>query len=366
MIEPPVFSVSDAIAAINQTLEYAYPTILVEGEVANFKISGGKWVFFDLKDEQGSLRCFMTAWSLRIGLEDGMRIRVTARARLGKYGFSLNVDQIRPVGQGSIKKAFELLRRKLEIEGLFALERKRSLPPIPSHIGVISSLEAAGYKDFIKILQKRFGGLKIEVANTAVQGENAPNQIVAALKYFNEHPLPPEVIVVIRGGGSRDDLVAFDDELLVRAIASSRVPTLVGVGHEVDTTLADLAADVRAATPSNAAEIIVPDKREIISSLDNQLSQMLLRLNHHIESLSEQVASSKHSLRQALQHEYDNTLRRYQQLAAVLVQVNPRTILQRGYAIVRTANGAVLSKPPRAGDRLDIETARARFSATVS
>jgi exodeoxyribonuclease VII large subunit len=366
MNEPPIFSVSSAIAVINQTLEYAYPTIAVEGEVANFKVSGGKWVFFDLKDEQGSLRCFMTAWNLRVGLSDGMKVMVVAKPRLGKYGFSLNVDAVKPVGEGSIKKAFEMLRQKLDAEGLFAPERKRALPPLPSHVGVISSVDAAGYKDFIKIVNARFGGIEIEVANTAVQGDGAPNQIIRALEYFNSSQNPPEVVVIIRGGGSRDDLAAFDDEPLVRAIASSRLPTLVGVGHEVDTTLADLAADARASTPSNAAEILVPDKREIIADTQSKLDQVLIKLDHHLDSLIDFTTDAKNQMRESLDRQLDLLTRRHQQLTAVLAQVNPRTVLQRGYAIVRDQKGKILRQIPKIGDQLEIETAQSQILATVS
>lgn len=145
---------------------------------------------------------------------------------------------------------------------MFAPERKRSLPEIPAHIAVISSTQAAGYADFVKILNERWGGLKVDVAHVQVQGTVAPDQIIRAINYFGEEEVLPEVLVIIRGGGSADDLAAFNDEPLVRAIAGSRIPTIVGVGHEVDVTLADMVADVRAATPSNAAQIVVPDKRE--------------------------------------------------------------------------------------------------------
>jgi exodeoxyribonuclease VII large subunit len=365
MIEQQIYSVSDAVAVINQTLEYAYPTIAVEGEVANFKVSGGKWVFFDLKDDVLSLRCFMPAWNLRTAVEDGMKVAVLAKPRLGKYGFSLNIDQIKPVGEGSIKKAFELLRAKLEKEGLFAPERKRPLPELPSRIGVISSTDAAGYKDFIKIVQARFGGLQIQVANTAVQGDGAPNQIIKALEYFNQTADPPEVIVILRGGGSRDDLVAFDDELLTRAIASSRLPTLVGVGHEVDTTLSDLAADLRASTPSHAAEVLVPDKRELIANLQSELNHSLTKVTNRIENLINSLLDAKKQMLNAVKAELNNTNQQFQQLTSVLSQLNPKTVLQRGYALIRDENGKILRAIPKPADKLQIETAQAKIYATV-
>lgn len=363
MNETPVFSVSDAAAVINQTLEYAFPNIKVVGEVANFKISGGKWVFFDIKDDGMSLKCFMAAWTLRTVVEDGMKVEVLARPRLGRYGFSLNIDAIKPVGEGDIKKSFELLRKKLDSEGLFADDRKRLLPDLPDRIGVISSTLAAGYKDFIKILDNRFGGVEIIVADTAVQGDSAADQIIKALKYFNESENPPEVIAILRGGGSRDDLVAFDDELLVRAIAASRVPIITGVGHEIDTTLADLAADKRASTPSNAAEILLPDKREIIGELRAQLENTLTKTSNNLENKIVYIDSKIKDVG----HEVDELFRHYNErfrvLDSALRQANPNSVLKRGYAIIRGENNEILRTAPEIGTEIEIELTNSRFWA---
>ncbi|HET8883963.1 MAG TPA: exodeoxyribonuclease VII large subunit, partial [Candidatus Saccharimonadales bacterium] len=175
----PQLSVSDFIALTNQTLEYAYPSIEVEGEVASFKVNQGKYVFFDIKDAGGSVGCFMTVWQLRVPIEDGMKVVVTATPKLTQWGkFSLTVRAIRPSGEGSLKKSFELLRAKLDKEGLFAAERKRVLPGLPQHIAVISSAQAAGYADFIKIIGDRWGGLQIDVASVQVQGASAPDQMI--------------------------------------------------------------------------------------------------------------------------------------------------------------------------------------------
>lgn len=352
-----VFSVSDAIAVINQTLEYAYPTLIVEGEVSGFKVNQNRYVFFDLKDDSGTLNCFMTVYQLRIALEDGMRVRVVANPKLTQWGkFSLTVRQVAPVGEGSLKRAFELLKAKLEAEGLFAPERKRILPERPTKIGVISSTQAAGYADFVKILNDRWGGVEVVVAHTLVQGTDAPPQIVRAIEYFNQQAEPPDVLAIIRGGGSADDLAAFNDEPLIRAIAASRVPTIVGVGHEIDTTLADLAADVRAATPSNAAQILVPDKREVIASVDATTRRMLQLMSRHVQRAGQRVSDQLSGMHRRLEREWQVTKGRYEQLHAVLVQLNPRSALKRGYAIVR-ANGKVVRgggglKP---GDQLAIE-----------
>lgn len=333
---PIRLGVSDFIALTNQTLEYAYPLIEVEGEVASFKLNQGKYVFFDLKDEGASVGCFMMAWQLRLPVQDGMKVIVSASPKLTNWGkFSLTVRAIRPSGEGNLKKSFELLKAKLSDEGLFAAERKRALPYIPKHVAVISSTEAAGYRDFIKILDDRFGGLKVEVAHVQVQGTEAADQIIEALRYFNSRETLPEVIVIVRGGGSADDLSVFNDELLVREIAASRVPTLVGVGHEVDVTLADMAADVRAATPSNAAQVLVPDKREIIATIRHRVSGIIPGLEH-------EIVVRRHDIRQLVEKSFETISRRHtreedhlRHLRQVIRQLDPKSVLRRGYAIVK-------------------------------
>lgn len=354
----PLFSVSDFIALTNQTLEYAYPSVEVEGEVASFKVNQGKFVFFDLKDEGASIGCFMTVWQLRQPIEDGMKIIVTATPKLTQWGkFSLTVRALRPSGEGSLKKSFELLKAKLDKEGLFSPERKRLLPAVPHHIGVISSTQAAGYGDFIKIINDRWGGLKINVAHVQVQGADAPDQMIRALKYFNEQEQLPEVIVIIRGGGSADDLSAFNDELLVREIAASRVPTLVGVGHEIDESLADLAADVRAATPSNAAQLLVPDRQEIIRSVHSRVQSVLPRTMQAIDTAHAQLNDVLMRAIQATDQQYQRSENHFLRLVQVLSQLDPSVVLRRGYALVRGEQ--------KVGSHIEIETDKAIMKAKV-
>jgi len=332
----PSFSVSDFIAITNQTLEYAYPSVEVVGEVASFKVNQGKFVFFDLKDDESSVGCFMMVYALRVPLEDGMKVVVTAAPKLTKWGkFSLTVQSVRPVGEGSLKRSFELLKAKLDGEGLFDTARKRLLPEFPQRIAVITSTQAAGYADFVRILNDRWGGLEILVAHTQVQGDVAADQMIRAIEYFQELPELPEVLVLIRGGGSADDLAAYNDEKLVRAIASSRIPTLVGVGHEVDMSLADLAADRRAATPSNAAQILVPDKREIIVENEGALKMMMREIDQYIEAYEMRVDDDLASM---LEYTSNQIERQQTALAAAvrsLAAYDPRRVLARGYAIVR-------------------------------
>lgn len=331
-----LLSVGDFIALTNQTLEFAYPSVAIEGEVASFKVNQGKWVFFDLKDAEGSVGCFMSVYQLRVPLQDGMKVVVSASPKLTQWGkFSLTVRAVRPLGEGAIKKSFEILKAKLDGEGLFAPERKRPLPAMPRHIGVISSTQAAGYADFVKILNDRWGGVQVDVAHVQVQGEAAPDQIIQAIKYFNEQADLPEVLVLIRGGGSADDLAVFNDELLVREIAASRVPTLVGVGHEVDTTLADLAADVRAATPSNAAQLLVPDRAAIIAGVRAQVRSVLPRLDNALEvqrtGLQDRLARALSRVNAG----YELSEQRLAAMRRALAGYDPQRVLARGYALIR-------------------------------
>lgn len=351
-------SVSDAIALINQTLDYAFPTLVIEGEVASFKVNQGKFVFFDLKDDEGTLGCFMMLFQLRTALEDGMRVRVVATPKVTAWGkFSLTVREVQPVGEGSLKRAFELLRAKLEKEGLFAEERKRSLPAAPQHIAVISSTQAAGYADFVRILNERWGGMQVEVAHVQVQGFEAPKQMVRALQYFNGLEKLPEIIVIIRGGGSADDLSAFNDEVLVRTIAASRVPTVVGVGHEVDESLADFAADVRAATPSHAAQIIVPDRRDIIRAARHEVVRIASTVDGFTKELSLHAQHILSDAFQSINNQLSHNIESLTALRTVLHAYNPGAVLARGYAIVR---GEVA-----VGSTIEVEQAKRFITAEV-
>lgn len=367
-MELPIFSVSQLIAVVNQTLDYAYPSVVVEGEVASFKVSKSKFVFFDIKDEDGVLGCFMMVYQLRHQLEDGMHIRIIAQPRLTAWGkFSLTVREVMPVGKGSIKRAFDLLRVKLEKEGLFDPVRKRQLPAVPQHIGLVASVESAGYADFLKILDNRWGDIAIEVADVQVQGIGAAEQVIRAIEHFNQMAELPEALVIVRGGGSAEDLAIFNDEALVRAIAASRVPTIVGVGHEVDTSLADLAADVRAATPSNAAQLLVPDRHAMIRELNQREHRLYERINARLAVVRRLASDAPELMLARIDSaivEHQRRLRHAQQL---LQQLDPKVVLKRGYAIVRTAQGRLPKKASdvKIGDVLTITLAHAILKAEV-
>ena len=328
------FSPTDFIAVVNQTLEYAYSSILIEGEVASFKVNQGKWVFFDIKDAESSIPCFMTLFQLRMPLEDGMKVVVRGVPKITKWGkFSFTVQAVRPVGEGSLKKAYEILKKKLADEGLFAAERKRQIPKDLTEIGVISSTAAAGYADFIKIINARWGGLKIQVAHTQVQGLDAPDQIIRALKYFNERN-NVQMIAILRGGGSADDLAAFNDEELVRAVAASKIPVITGIGHEVDESLCDLAADARASTPSNAAEMLTPDRENMkwaITMIINELFRVIINRAEDFKKDSVEIVAQ---IRNVINMKIVDFRKILSNQIKMLVALNPEKVLKQGYAIL--------------------------------
>ena len=328
-------SVSEFTALFNQISENAFSGITIIGEVSEYKVNQGKWVFFKLKDEESVIDCFLSIFQLRVPIEDGMRIAVKGLPRLTKWGrLSFTVSNILPVGEGSIKKSFELLKAKLEKEGLFAPEKKRPLPDNLEKVGIISSPDAAGYADFIKITNERSGGLHFYLAKTQVQGLIAADQIIRALNYFNEHG-EVQLIAIIRGGGSKDDLAVFNDENLVRAVASSRIPVITGIGHEIDTSLCDLAADIVGSTPSNVAQLITRDKNEIIRENEATLASCRDSI---LSNISEKLSETSYALRSAsssLKNAYDAQANRLKSLEALLDTLNPDSVLRRGYAIIR-------------------------------
>ncbi len=337
-----VLSVSDFVAVLNQTLEYAYPQVVVEGELSNVRVSRGKWVYFDIKDDYASLKCFGTVYQLPGPIEDGMIMRVNGAPRLHPlYNFSLNVSSMMPVGEGSIKKAAQLLEAKLSAEGLFEEARKRPVPFAPENIGLITSTESAAYADFVKILQARWGGVKVVVQNVQVQGEQAVVDVVRAIEMFNRHANPPEVLVITRGGGSAEDLAAFNTEQVTRAVAASRIPTVVAIGHEVDVSLAELAADMRASTPSNAAELLVPDKREVRATLQSTSRELTNSFNRLYKDSIDDLVSTKQLLLRQLADIYDGKRREIDRQSDLLVAYNPYHILKRGYAVV-TSGGLIV------------------------
>lgn len=341
----PLFQVGEAITFIN-TL-FGELDLKVEGEIANVNLSRGKFLFFDLKDEheEARLSCFAMAYQLSSPLEEGMRVHVTGRPGLYRKNgqFRLSVLRVDPVGEGSLKRAFELLKLKLEKEGLFDQSRKRSLPRIPERVGIISSVEAAGYGDFMRIAEQRLPGVHFVVTHVAVQGVNAEREIIAAFDYLNSHE-DLDIIVLIRGGGSIEDLHAFNSELVARAIVRSRTPVIVGVGHEKDITIADFCADVRAATPSNAAQILLPTKEEIVQEVKSDLLALSLQLTQRIANHQALVHTMLQGMFTDIQHSAIIAKERATSLLHTLAALSPHAVLARGFTITYGPGGKVIHK----------------------
>jgi exodeoxyribonuclease VII large subunit len=352
-------SVSEFVALLNQTLEYAYPTVTITGELANLRVSKNRWVYFDLKDESATVKFFGTVYQLPGPLEDGMLLKVRGQPRLHQlYGFSVNVVSMRPAGEGTIRRAAELLQAKLSAEGLFDEARKRGLPYPPARIGLITSRQSAAYADFIKVLNARWRGVAIELIDVQVQGEVAPAQITAALEQFNAQADPPEVIILIRGGGSAEDLAAFNTEQVTRAVAASRVPTLAAIGHEIDLSLAELAADRRASTPSNAAELLVPDRAQVLTEIQKSLAQLEQTATRRLHLLRTEASGMAKLLQETWQAFSLGLSRDLTLQKQLLAAYNPDAALARGYALVRQENSRAVVKSVKSlqlKDRLSVQ-----------
>ena len=330
-----IYSVSDFIATSNDIFEKSFPSVLIEGEISSFKVNQNKFVFFDLKDEDSVLGCFMTVWQLRFPLEDGMKVIAQVKPKLTNWGkFSLTVEKITPKGEGSLKKSLEILKEKLTREGLFDENRKRRIPQDLQKVAVISSTQAAGYADFIKIINERWGGLKIIVAHTQVQGMAASDQIIRAIDFLNSRSELPDVIAIIRGGGSADDLAVFNDEKLVRAVANSRVPIITGIGHEIDQSLCDLAADFAASTPSNVAQILTPNKFDEMRFLRSKILRTNDLLLSKIAELKKFNREKNQEIRNRILQNILDQKREIQAKKRILESYNPQNILAKGYALI--------------------------------
>ena len=330
-----IYSVSDFIATSNDIFEKSFSSVLIEGEISSFKVNQNKFVFFDLKDEESVLGCFMTVWQLRFPLEDGMKVIAQVKPKLTNWGkFSLTVEKITPKGEGSLKKSLEILKEKLTREGLFDENRKRRIPQDLQKVAVISSTQAAGYADFIKIINERWGGLKIVVAHTQVQGMAASDQIIRAIDFLNSQSELPDVIAIIRGGGSADDLAVFNDEKLVRAVANSRVPIITGIGHEIDQSLCDLAADFAASTPSNVAQILTPNKFDEMRFLRSKILRTNDLLLSKIAELKKANREKNQEIRDRILQNILDQKREIQAKKRILESYNPQNILAKGYALI--------------------------------
>lgn len=278
-----ILSVSDVVRAARDRLEQAFTDVWIEGEVSGLRAPGSGHLYLTLKDAQAQIKAVIfrgVATRLRFGIQDGLS--VVARGRLTIYeargDFQIVLDVVEPKGLGALQLAFEQLKERLAREGLFEESRKRPLPFLPRRVGLVTSLHGAAVRDMLTVLQRRCPAIGIVIVPVLVQGDGAARQVADGIKRLNAAKLV-DVMIVGRGGGSIEDLWTFNEEVVVRAIVASRVPVVSAVGHEIDTTLADFAADYRAPTPSAAAEAVVPVLSEVIEGL-SQLEARLVRALH--------------------------------------------------------------------------------------
>jgi exodeoxyribonuclease VII large subunit len=298
--ERKIWSVAELTARISGVLSSQFSNLWVEGEVSNFRSAQSGHLYFTLKDARAQVKCvcFRTqAVRLKFRPEDGLKLIV--RGSISVYEprgeYQIYVEHIEPSGVGALQLAFEQLKRRLAAEGLFDEGRKKPLPLLPRRIGVVTSPSGAAVRDIIRILRRRFPNLHLTVYPVRVQGEGSAKEIAAALKYFNRKK-SVDVILLARGGGSIEDLWAFNEEVVARAIAACAIPIVSGVGHETDFTIADFVADVRASTPSAAAEIVVKSRQEFqrhLMELEHKsfqrLRYLLLQYRHHLKELTTHI-----------------------------------------------------------------------------
>ena len=368
--------------------------VAVRGEVSNYKLYPSGHHYFTLKDEAGALKCVMfkgNAIRLRFRPENGMKViamgKVSVYPRDGAY--QLYCTAMAMDGVGDLYAAFEQLKRKLEAQGLFDPAHKKPLPKYPGTIGIITSSAGAAVHDMLRILRKRYPLSHVHLLPVRVQGAEAPGEIAAAIRYANYWRLA-DLLIVGRGGGSMEDLWAFNEEIVAHAIYESEIPVISAVGHEPDVTISDFVADLRAATPSNAAELAVPDQNALLQNLDSMTAAMATGLNRqlkaaqkHLDMLAQspalkspdgylqQRSSSLELLTNRLIAAQNQNLTRKnnQYIAAVskLDAMSPLKVLSRGYAMTQTEDGTVVRSVSQveAGERISISLSDGKLSATV-
>ena len=363
-----IYTVSELTCAVKDRLESDFPELWVEGELSNLRVSQAGHCYFTLKDARSQLKTVMfrnAVRALRFGLEEGLHLLACGRLSVyeARGEYQLVAEQLEPKGLGEMQLAFEQLKRRLEAEGLFRAERKRRLPFLPQRIGIVTSPGGAVLHDMLQILERRFPNLEILIAPAAVQGESACREIVSALEALNGEPL--DLVILARGGGSLEDLRAFNEEAVARAIVASRWPVISAVGHETDVTIADLAADLRAPTPSAAAELAVPVKAALLEELLGRerrlekaarrwLETARLHLRYRISRLRdprkrvEEQLLRLDALRERMRRSAAALLERSRELIrrqlAQLKALNPLAVLERGFALATLPSGKILKR----------------------
>ena len=368
--------------------------VAVKGEISNYKLYPSGHHYFTLKDENSALKCVMfkgNALRLRFRPENGMKIiamgKISVFPRDGAY--QLYCTAMAMDGIGDLYAAFEQLKKKLSAQGLFDPAHKKPIPQFPETIGIITSSAGAAVHDMLRILNKRYPLAKVRLLPVRVQGAEAPGEIAAAIRYANHHRLA-DLLIVGRGGGSIEDLWAFNEEIVAHAIYGSQIPVISAVGHEPDVTISDFVADLRAATPSNAAELAVPDREalaQVLDSMANAMSNALIRQikahRQHLDVLSKspalrsptgyleqkqrQLELLKNRLIAAENQNISRNTQRYVALTAKLDAMSPLKVLTRGYSLVQSERGEVIRSVSQTepGERICVNVSDGRLFATV-
>ncbi len=388
-------TISRLTQEIKRLLEVQIGRVHVEGEISNLTIARSGHAYFNLKDANAQISCVMWASGVsRLSFRPADGLQVEARGEISVYAprgnYQLIVASMTEAGRGRLWLQFQELKERLEKEGLFAPERKQPIPFLPARIGVITSPTGAAIRDFLNVLGRRFAGMEVLIWPTLVQGEGAAAQIAHALRRFNALA-NVDVIVVTRGGGSIEDLWAFNEEPVARAIFDSRIPVISAVGHEVDFTIADFVADLRAPTPSAAAEIVVRSRREMAEqvehlnirlhrALSRTLERARMRLNvarnsygmrrplDRIHQTRQRLDELSLRMDRALQSRMRDTAHHLRRLTEMIEALNPTAILERGYSIVtRQRDGVIVRSADEVDrqDKIDVRTADGSFPARV-
>lgn len=380
-----VFTVTAVTLAIKQMMEGVFREIFVEGEVSNLRESSQGHIYFNLKDREALLGAVLYKWDARkyaLMLQEGTQVRVrgsiSVYAKSGKY--QIAVKSVEALAKGNLYLEFEKLKQKLQAEGLFDSSRKRSIPSYPQRIGVVTSPTGAAVRDILSVLKRRSPHLEVLIAPAQVQGDEAAPQIAAAIENLNQFSPKPDVILVGRGGGSMEDLWAFNEEIVARAIFNSQIPVISCVGHEVDYTIADFVADLRAPTPSAAAELVVQNSQntqDTVLQLQKRMLQSIslfyeraksrfeLAVNNPFfkdparitEQKAQEVDDLSLRLENAWKEKETHFQHRFEVLAQKLQALGPQSVLKRGYSITRKQDGSVISRvnQTRSGEMIYVQ-----------
>ena len=391
-----IYTVSELNREIKIVLEDTYPDIWVEGEISNFKTYSSGHMYFSMKDEESQVSAVI--WqgigrSFKFKPEDGLKIiargRVSSYPKRGEYQFL--ISYIEPAGKGALQLAFEQLKKKLEQEGLFSPERKKPIPVLPQKIGIVTSPTGAAIRDMLSVLGRRFANIEVLIYPVRVQGDEAKEDISQAISYLNKHYPGLDVLLIGRGGGSLEDLWAFNEEIVARAIAGSRIPVISAVGHETDFTISDFVADLRAPTPSAAAELVVKNKVELAEKiagfmrhLENQWDFLISGYESGLRNLSESRALTNpavlfEDLIQGLDEQYskleqfiriflDRNKQAWELLGEKLSLLSPLNILDRGYSVCyKLPENKIVKNSKTLGtkDSVKVRLHKGEFTASV-